>query len=76
MALVGGAWSASRLEVRAPSTHWTGGWVSLRTGMDSMDMSKFLILLGLKLDPSVVQPIASRYADYTVLDPSTMLYLQ
>jgi hypothetical protein len=38
-ALDGGEWSASRPcrctpRERAPSTHWLGGWVGPRTGLD------------------------------------------
>jgi hypothetical protein len=62
LALVGGEWSASRPgrftpgEI-APGTYWIGGWVGPRTGLD--DMEKIL-------DPSVVQPVGSRYTDYAV----------
>jgi hypothetical protein len=38
---------------KSPSTHWIGGWVDPRAGLDS--------------DPSVVQPVASRCTDYAVL---------
>jgi hypothetical protein len=53
-ALAGGKWSASRLGhftpgIRAPSTHWIGGWVDPRAGLDDMEKRKFLILPGLKL---------------------------
>jgi hypothetical protein len=38
--LDGGKWSASCLTdsdvcERAPSTHWMGGWIGLRTGLDT-----------------------------------------
>jgi hypothetical protein len=41
-ALLGGEWSASRschftLGERAPGTHWIGGWVGPRAGMDEME---------------------------------------
>jgi hypothetical protein len=29
---------------RAPSTHWIGGWVSLRTGLGDMERRKILPL--------------------------------
>jgi hypothetical protein len=40
-ALYGGVWSASRPgfftpRERAPCTHWTGGWVGPRTGLDAV----------------------------------------
>jgi hypothetical protein len=51
---VGGEWSASRpcrftLGERAPSTHWIGGWVDLRAGLDYVEKRKFLTLSGLEL---------------------------
>jgi hypothetical protein len=41
-ALVGGEWSASSRgrftpRERAPGTHWIGGWVSPRGGLDNME---------------------------------------
>jgi hypothetical protein len=56
-ALAGGKWSASRLgrftpAERAPGTHWIGGWVGPRAGLDNVVKRKF------------VQPEASRYTDY------------
>jgi hypothetical protein len=41
-ALVGGEWSASRPcrftpRVKAPSTHWIGGWVGPRAGLDDVE---------------------------------------
>jgi hypothetical protein len=47
---------------RAPGTQWTGGWVDLKAGLDDLEKRKFLTLPGLELRPSVVQPVASRYA--------------
>jgi hypothetical protein len=55
-ALVGGVWSTSRpcrftpVE-RAPGTHWIGGWVNPRAGLDYVEKRKFLALPGLKLRP-------------------------
>jgi hypothetical protein len=54
-ALAGGEWSASRLcrltpEERAPDTHWIGGWVDPRAGLDDLE-TKFLSLPGLELRP-------------------------
>jgi hypothetical protein len=34
-----------------------------RTGLDDVERRKFLTLQGLELDPSAVQPAASRYTD-------------
>jgi hypothetical protein len=49
-------WSASR-----PGTHWIGGLVDPIVGLDDLEKS----LPGLELRPSDVQPVASRYTDYT-----------
>jgi hypothetical protein len=53
-ALVGGDWSASRPSrftpgERAPGTHWKGGWLSPKTGLEDVEKRKVLTLLGLKL---------------------------
>jgi hypothetical protein len=55
-ALAGGEWSDSRFGrftsgERAPGTHWIGGWVSLITGLDAVEKTKFLTLPGLELPP-------------------------
>jgi hypothetical protein len=55
-ALVGGEWSASRPGrftpgERAPGTHWIGGWVGPRAGLDDVEKRKFLTLPGLELRP-------------------------
>jgi hypothetical protein len=55
-ALVGGEWSASRPcrfipGERAPSTHWIGGWVGPRAGLDDLEKRKFLTLRELELRP-------------------------
>jgi hypothetical protein len=53
-ALVGGEWSASRPgrftpRKSAPLTHWTGGRVGPRSGLDDVEKRKFLPLPGLEL---------------------------
>jgi hypothetical protein len=48
-ALVGGEWSASRLCRFTPGTHWIGGWVDSRAGLDDVEKRRFLTLPGLKL---------------------------
>jgi hypothetical protein len=53
-ALDGGEWSASRPGLfipgeRAPGTHWIGGWVDPRAGLDDVEKRKFLTLLGFEL---------------------------
>jgi hypothetical protein len=77
-ALVGGEWSASRLGrftpgEKAPVTHWIGGWVGPRTGLDDMEKRKFLTVYS-NADPSVVHPVASRYIDCAIPAPLTFLY--
>jgi hypothetical protein len=52
----GGEWSASRPDrlppgEKAPGTHWIGGWVDPRAGLDYLEKRKFLTLLGLELRP-------------------------
>jgi hypothetical protein len=44
-ALVGGEWSASRPD---RFTHWIGGWVGPRAGLDDVKKRKFLTLRGLE----------------------------
>jgi hypothetical protein len=55
-ALVGGEWSTSRPGrftpgERVPGTHWIGGWVALRAGLDDLEKRQFLTLPGLELRP-------------------------
>jgi hypothetical protein len=55
-ALVGGEWSASRPfrftpGERVSGTHWIGGRVGPRAGLDYMEKRKFLTLPGLELRP-------------------------
>jgi hypothetical protein len=52
--LIGGEWSASRPgrfppDERAPGTHWIGGWVDPRAGLDDVKRRKFLTPPGLEL---------------------------
>jgi hypothetical protein len=55
-ALAGGEQSASHpccftSRERAPCSHWIGGWVNPRAGLDEVQKRKFLTLPGLKLQP-------------------------
>jgi hypothetical protein len=55
-ALARGEWSASRPgrftpRERAPGTHWIGGWVDPRAGVDDVEKRKFFTLPGLELQP-------------------------
>jgi hypothetical protein len=63
-ALVGGEWSASHPGRFIPAegipvTHWIGGWVSPRAGLDDVEKWKFLTLLGLELQ-SLGRPVRSQ----------------
>jgi hypothetical protein len=53
-ALAGGEWSASRPGCFTPGesaygTHWIGGWVDPRDGLDDVEKRKFLTVPGLEL---------------------------
>jgi hypothetical protein len=55
-AVAGDEWSASRPGrftpgERAPDTHWIGGWVDPRVGLDDVEKRKFLTIPGLELRP-------------------------
>jgi hypothetical protein len=55
-ALVKGEWSASypgrfTPGERSPGTHWIGGSVGPRAGLDDVEKRKFLTILGLELRP-------------------------
>jgi hypothetical protein len=50
-ALVGRDCSASRPCRFTPGTHWIGGLVVLRAGLDEVEKRKFLTLPGLELRP-------------------------
>jgi hypothetical protein len=54
--LAGGEWSSSRpgrsaSGERAPGTHWNGGLVDPRFGLNDVEKRKFLTLPGLELRP-------------------------
>jgi hypothetical protein len=55
-ALAGGEWSALRFGrftpgEGAPDTHWIGGWVGPRAGLDDVEKRKFFALPGLEHRP-------------------------
>jgi hypothetical protein len=79
-ALAGGEWSALHpgrftLGERALSTHWRGGFVEPRAGLDDVEKRKFLTLPEVELRPSVVQRVASRYTDYAILIAIIVQYI-
>jgi hypothetical protein len=43
---------------RAPGTHWIGGWVSPRAGLDAVVKSN---LARIELEPPIIQPVVQRY---------------
>ena len=45
-----------------PGTHWTGGWVGLRAGLDGCGKSRPTP----GFDPRTVQPAVSRYTDWAI----------
>jgi hypothetical protein len=70
-ALVGGLWSASRpgpftLGERTSGTHFIGGWVDPRTGLDDVERREILLYRASNSNPSAVQLVASRYTDCAI----------
>jgi hypothetical protein len=55
-------WSTSRFgrlyPRERPGTHYTGGWLGLRAGLDRCGKSRPTVI-----DPRTFQPVASRYID-------------
>jgi hypothetical protein len=51
-ALVGDEWLTPRCcRFTSPGTHWIGGWLGPRAGLDDMEKRKFLTLPQLELRP-------------------------
>jgi hypothetical protein len=50
-ALVGSEWLALPSGKRVPGTHWIGGWLDPRTGLDDVQKRQFLTLSELELQP-------------------------
>jgi hypothetical protein len=72
-ALDGGEWSASRpgrfiSRERASGTHWIGGWVCPRAGLDAVVKRK-IPSPRLESNPRtpIVQPVAQRYTDWAIM---------
>jgi hypothetical protein len=65
---------------RIPGTHWTGGWVGPRAGLDTEATGKILCLCqGSNLDRPVVKFVARHYTDWATLltivkAPSSIVY--
>jgi hypothetical protein len=67
-ALDGGEWSASRpgrytSRERAPGTHWIGGWVGPRAGLDAVAKRRIPSPRRESNSDPIVQPVASRYIE-------------
>jgi hypothetical protein len=72
------SWSASRPDrfipgEKAPGTHWIGGWVDPRAGLDDMEKRKFLTLPG--LEPRVLYRPARSQSDYAIPARTSNVYL-
>jgi hypothetical protein len=74
-ALAGGDWSASRPGLFTPDTHWIGGWVDPRAGLEDVESRKSCPYPDLNSDFSVVQPIASRYTDYAIPGSHNIIHI-
>jgi hypothetical protein len=56
---------------RTPGTHWTGGWMGPRAGLDTEDREKILCpCRGSNLDRPVVQPVVRHYTAWDNPAPS------
>jgi hypothetical protein len=74
LAVGGGEWLASHSGERIPGTHWTGGWVGPRAGLDTQVREKFFCLCQVSnFNHLVVQSIARRCSDWATLVPSTII---
>jgi hypothetical protein len=69
--LVGGEWSASSLCRSTPEPNCIEGWVDPKVDLDDMERKEFMTLRDSNSDPSVVQPVTSRYTA-TPVDPGAM----
>jgi hypothetical protein len=69
--LGGGEWSASRAgrfthRERVPSNQWKWGWVGPRGDLDDVRRENSWPYRDSNYDPSVIQPLASRYTDVAI----------
>jgi hypothetical protein len=70
-ALFGGEWSASRHccftpGERTSDNHWIEGWMGSGACLDDVEKRKLLTLRDSNFNPSVVQPVTSRYTDCAI----------
>jgi hypothetical protein len=76
--LDGGEWSASRPGCalprgeRNPSTHWTGGWVDTRDGLDTEVTEKSVASAGDRT--SIVRSVVRHYTDKATTTPHVHTY--
>jgi hypothetical protein len=67
LTLAGSEWSFSRLCRFTPQkelhAQWVGGWQGPRDGLEDMENWQFLPYQDLNSDPSIVQLVASEYAN-------------
>jgi hypothetical protein len=79
-ALDGGEWSASRPSraftpgERTPSTHWSGGWVGPRAGLDTEEEKILCPCRGSNPDRPVVQPVVRHYTAWANPAPLYIWY--
>jgi hypothetical protein len=55
---------------RAPSTHWIGGWVDPRAGLDNVEKRKFFTLPGLGLELQLIGHPACSQSLYRLTIPA------
>jgi hypothetical protein len=79
LGLSGGEFSASRPGRFTPGetvhgTHWIVGRVHTRAGLDDVEKKKSWPYWDSNWDPSVIQPLASRYIDWGIPAPINIRY--
>jgi hypothetical protein len=56
-----------------PGTHWIGGWVDPRAGLDNVRRENFCPHRDSNSDASVVQPVASPYTERAIPAPTELI---
>jgi hypothetical protein len=64
--LTGGEWSVSRPGRFTPGTHWTGGWVGSRAGLDDVERGKVIYSTGTR------NPTPRSFSPYLVAIPTAL----